>query len=118
MNKLIEAISPYSLYFPLTIDNLEHKRLTPKKNYDTNLLEPGLFQMLDNTFLVVDETQMKEGLIKENGVLNIKALATLIEQQMVVYDFMYSQMEMPVNAPVLVLSEGRSMLKNTMHVLV
>jgi len=49
------------MYLSLTLENLEHKRLSPKKNYDTNTLEPGLLQMVDNTFVIVDETTMKEG---------------------------------------------------------
>ena len=64
LNKLIESITPFSLYFPCSIDNLESKNFSPKKNYDTNLLESGLLQMLDNTFLIVDETCMKEGQLK------------------------------------------------------
>jgi hypothetical protein len=43
LSKFIQSILPLTLYMPLTIDNLENKRLTPRKNYDTNLLEPGLF---------------------------------------------------------------------------
>lgn len=45
--------------------------------------------MVDGTLVVCDETVMKEGMVKQNGVANIKALATLIEQQIVEYDFQY-----------------------------
>jgi len=45
--------------------------------------------MLDGTHIVCDETQMMEGKIEQNGVANIKALAELIEDQKVVYDFQY-----------------------------
>jgi hypothetical protein len=31
-------------------------RFAPHKNYDTNQMEPGLFQMLDGTALICDET--------------------------------------------------------------
>lgn len=80
------------------------------------MLEPGVLQLIDSTFLIVDETQLGEGQIKEQGVANIKALATLIEQQVVTYDFMYSQMDMPLSCGVLILSGGRSMFKNARHV--
>jgi len=36
--------------------------------------------MLNGTTVVIDETQMKECQLKEKGINNIKALATLIEQ--------------------------------------
>lgn len=63
--------------------------MTPAKNYDTNMLEPGLLEMIDGTFVICDETCMKEGQIKENGLNSIKGLAVLIEQQTVQYDFQY-----------------------------
>jgi hypothetical protein len=30
------------MYLPLSIDTMENKKFTPKKNYDTNMLEGGL----------------------------------------------------------------------------
>jgi Mini-chromosome maintenance replisome factor len=104
------------MYLPLSIDTLESKRFSPRKNYDTNQLENGLLQLNEGTFIVCDETVMKGGTIKETGVANIKALATLIEQQTVEYDFQYYQQSYPVNFGVLLLSDGRSMFKNTFHV--
>ena len=47
--------------------------------------------MVDGTVVVLDETLLKEGKIEKNGVENIKALGTLIEQQQVNYDFQYYQ---------------------------
>jgi len=58
---------------------------------------------------------MKEGQLKGEGIAAIKALATLIEQQAVEYDFQYYQQSFPINAGVLVVSDGRSMFKNTLH---
>lgn len=43
--------------------------------------------MVDGTTVILDETAMTEGKIEKNGVNNIKAIATLIEQQSVSYDF-------------------------------
>ena len=51
-----------------------------------------------------------------HGVENIKALATLIESQAVIFDFQYNQTEMPIHVPVVVLSTERTLLKNTIHV--
>ena len=67
------------MYLPLSIDTLESRKFSPKKNYDTNQLEPGLLQLVDGTFLIGDETVMKSGQVKENGIASIKAMATLIE---------------------------------------
>jgi hypothetical protein len=54
-------------------------------------MEPGLFQMLDGTNVVCDETSILPGKIEKNGVNNIRTLAELIEDQKVVYDFQYTQ---------------------------
>lgn len=80
LTTFIKAITPFSMYLPLAIETLEQRRFSPKKNYDTNQLEGGLLQLVDSTFIIGDETVMKGGILKENGVANVKALATLIEQ--------------------------------------
>lgn len=80
-------------------------------------MEQGyLATLTPGTVLIIDETNMVPGKIINNGVKNIKALATLIEEQQVELDFQYYQQMLPVTIPVLVLSETRSMLKNTIHV--
>jgi len=50
-------------------------------------MEAGLFQMLDGTNVICDETHLSNGKFQKNGVQNIRALAELIEDQKVVYDF-------------------------------
>jgi hypothetical protein len=70
--------------------------------------------MLDGTNVVCDETGIEAGKIENNGVNNIRALAELIEDQKVVYDFQYMHQDFPISASVLILSsDGRSMLKNS-----
>ena len=64
LSELISNISLMTSYIPLTIDSLEEMKLFPKKNYDTNSMEGSLLQMIDNTFVIIDETMLKEGQIK------------------------------------------------------
>jgi hypothetical protein len=59
---------------------------------------------------------MQSGTIDKNGVQNIKAMAELIEEQKVVYQFEYASQDFPLSASVLILSDTRSMFKNSMHV--
>lgn len=72
--------------------------------------------MLEGTNVICDETMIKEGKIEKNGISNIKAMAELIEDQKVVYDFQYVKQDFPISASVLILSESRSMFKNALHV--
>ena len=60
----------------------------PKKNYDTNRLNTSVLgEMPTLSNLLIDETLMNEGMIEKNGVDNIKAIATLIEEQNIQYNF-------------------------------
>ena len=72
--------------------------------------------MLNGTHVVCNETQMNQGKIENNGVLNVKAIAELIEQQKVVYDFQYIQQDNPISSSVLILSEFKSMFTNSIHI--
>lgn len=82
---------PFQMNLYFTTQTLSEMRFSPRKNYDTNQLEPGLFQTMGGTRIVCNETNMNEGKIENNGVQNIKAMAELIENQKVVYDFQYIQ---------------------------
>ena len=73
--------------------------------------------MVDGTLVVCDETSMTAGKIENNGVENLKALGELIEEQKVTYDYQYLKQPFPISAGVLILSDGRSLFKNTHHVL-
>ena len=78
-------------------------------------MEASLLQMLEGTNVICDETHIKEGKIEgENGRNNLRALAELIEDQKVVYDFQYVQQDFPLSASVLILSTTRSLFKNAM----
>ena len=63
----------------LTIESLSEMRFQPRKNYDSNQMEAGLFQVLDGTNIICDETSIENGKITKNGVTNIRAMAELIE---------------------------------------
>lgn len=79
---------PFFSVFQSTTDSLSNMVFSSKKNYDTNLMEQGfLASLTPGSILIVDETNMQPGKIINNGVKNIKALATLIEEQSVELDF-------------------------------
>ena len=51
-------------------------------------MEEGLMGTLVNgTVLLFDETRMEPGQLTNHGVDNVKALATLIENQTIILDF-------------------------------
>ena len=79
--QFLKEILPLFSVFESTTDSLSETMWQPKKNYDTNRLnESVLGEMPTLSNLLIDETLMNEGKIEKNGVDNIKAIATLIEE--------------------------------------
>ncbi|XP_045127542.1 LOW QUALITY PROTEIN: mini-chromosome maintenance complex-binding protein-like [Portunus trituberculatus] len=95
---------------PLTLHNINKAVFVPKKNYQTDRLTSGLLQLPEHTHLVLDETSLVEGQVDRTGVANLTALGNMISWQKVDYDFQFHVIEQLTNLPVLVLSEGKSML--------
>ena len=86
--QFIQLVYPIVARFDATVDSLSSIRFTPHKNYDTNQMEEGLMGTLVNgTVLLFDETRMEPGQLTNHGVDNVKALATLIENQTIILDF-------------------------------
>lgn len=81
-----------------------------RKDYECNRLSSGLLQLSANTHLVVDETRLETGRLDQVGVLNVQELANVIKAQRIHYDFKFYQMDYDTDIPVLVFSEGKSLL--------
>jgi hypothetical protein len=86
-----------SVYFPLSLDNLNTTNLVPQKDYTANRLKSGILQLSDGTHLILDETAMLPGQLQDQGVRNVKALSDVIEWQKVQYDFKYHTSEFLCN---------------------
>nr|XP_057916668.1 mini-chromosome maintenance complex-binding protein [Doryrhamphus excisus] len=112
----IQQLVPSSFYLGMSLANMNHMSLVPKKDYVANRLVSGALQLATNTSLFLDETQLEQGQLDTTGVRNVTALGNVISWQKVDYDFNYHQMEFPCNINVLVASEGRSLLPSDCQV--
>ena len=101
--------------FKSSLEALTKTKFICKKNYQTNVLEDGLLSLPSDTVFFMDETELKEGKMAENAIANINAKANLIENQVLIYDFTYSQQEIPTRVPVVIASSSRTLFKNTHH---
>jgi hypothetical protein len=106
----IELLVPDSSYLPLTIENFNTKTFVPKKDYKTNRLQPGLLQLPKHTHLVLDETKLDCGKLEAAGCLAVADLSELIKSQQINYDFQFYKIPFQTNIPVMILSEGKSLL--------
>lgn len=76
----------------------------------------GLLQLAPHTHLVLDETQLQVGKLENSGVKAVASVAYLINNQKVKCDFQFFDVELNVDIPTLVLSEGKSMLPSNCHI--
>lgn len=107
---ILQLLTANSHYLPLSRQHLETTNFVPHKDFEANRLVSGLLQLPKGTHLILDETAMTNGQLSAKGVQNLTSLGNLITWQKVDYDFKYHSLEYETDIPVLVLSEGRSML--------
>lgn len=114
--EILELLLPASHYFPMTLENMNTMQFVPKKDYTTNKLTSGLLQLAPHTHLLLDETRLQTGKLESSGVEAIQNIAHLIKNQKLKYNFQFYHLEFNSDVPVLVLSEGKSMLPTNYHV--
>lgn len=112
---IVELLVPASHYLPLTLETLNDSQFTPKKDFKTNRLTSGLLQLAPQTHLVIDETKLKAGQLQSSGLAALGSISQLISNQIVKCDFQFYQLDFDADIPVLVLSEGKSILPSDFH---
>lgn len=113
--EIIEMLVPASHYLPLTLENLNETQFTPKKDFKTNRLTSGLLQLAPQTHLVIDETRLATGQLQSAGLAALSSITQLISNQIVKCDFQFYQLDFEADIPVLVVSEGKSILHSDFH---
>lgn len=113
--EIMELLLPASHYFPMTLENMNTMQFVPKKDYTTNKLTSGLLQLAPHTHLLLDETKLQTGKLESSGVEAVQSIAHLIKTQKLKYNFQFYQLEFDSDVPVLVLSEGKSMLPTNFY---
>lgn len=111
LSQLLSTLVTKSYVLPLSLAELNSRQFVPKKDYATNRLRAGLLQLSAHTQLVVDETAMQPGQLDTNGVANMAALGDVVSWQKLDYDFEFHRQPFHSDIAVLVLSEGKSLLK-------
>jgi len=110
LGNVISSIVPKTCLVPLSLNFLNNSRLQPSRDINSNRLQATYLQISDGTHVLVDETILNEGNLNEMGVHNIRAVSQLVTSQAVTYDIPYQSLDFDVNAPTIILSEGKSML--------
>ncbi|KAL4442708.1 hypothetical protein ABPG77_006702 [Micractinium sp. CCAP 211/92] len=106
------ALAPRCLALPLSVGALNGRPWWPRRDQNSQRLIGGPLQLAANTQVLLDETVLAAGTLSEVGLRNLGALHSLMTRQRVAYDFEYFSLDQPSDAPVTVLSLGRSLLKD------
>ena len=102
---------------PMTLETLNMRRFVPQKDPNSNRLWTGVLQLTPETELVLNETAMLPGQLNPTGVKNLTSLGHLLRDQAVTYEFPFAPLPpFETDIPILVLSEGKSLLPADVHV--
>lgn len=106
---VLEGLCTHSLKLPVTISELNNRILNPYKDKDNTKLQSGLLQLPSNFSLVLDETALMPGNLKEMGLKNLTTIKGMIAWQSIEYDHLFYTQRINSDINVLVFSEGKSL---------
>jgi hypothetical protein len=91
--------------------------MAPQRDETSGRLRRGELQLPDGTLLLLDETTLAGGQLADGGVRALQALATLAAQQVLRLESPYYSQDFPRCVPVVALSIGRSVLRESLAAL-
>lgn len=106
---LLELLCTKRHTIPLDPIYLEMRNMTPYASEESDRLETGELQLPADTHVVIDETLMTEGNLNQRQLSRLQELTTFVQRQVVDYNFGMYTSPFPVDCPVIVISEGRSL---------
>ena len=104
----LSNILPRLVLLDFTISSLNSSQYAPSSQNED--LHSGRLQLPGGTCLLVDETRLGEGTLKDAGVRNVQALTNVIQQQTLEYQFPFSAFSFETDLNVVVVSRGKSLL--------
>ncbi|KAI0362760.1 hypothetical protein OH77DRAFT_1585098 [Trametes cingulata] len=105
LSSVLQMLLPLMYTLPLSLDTLNKSRFVPESKDED--LHAGVLQLPQGTVLLVTEGGVREGQLREHGVMNVRALQDVMDAQTLPYVFPYSQFSFPTDITCIVLSEGR-----------
>lgn len=116
---LLRCIFPRSCVLQLNLKALEESLFVSRMNYETGELERGLLQVPTGTLVIIDETVLEAGKLSERATRSLQSLIEFVSHQRVTYEFGgYHTVGVNMNNPVVVLSQGKSILPVDNHIAV
>jgi len=103
---------PRAVCLDVDCQTLSERRWSPTKDYEANRLLSAQLQLAPGTLLVLDETKMGTGTLHPSGVKSIKAIGNLVTDHSLACDFSAYDVNIPLELFVILVSQGRSIVKD------
>ncbi|GLI69999.1 hypothetical protein VaNZ11_014733 [Volvox africanus] len=116
LHAAISCLVPLSVALPLTVESCNGVSWAPQRDSVRERTRPSPLQLAPGTVVLLDETLMAPGQLKPEGVASMQALAGVSRRQELMYDFETFHHPVPVDLPLIILTEGRSLLRDSVHV--
>jgi len=105
LKNFISLITNFSKTYDIKIDTLNKNYLYPRFDVNTEELIQGEFQTVDHTFILLDERNLKEGKLNENGCKNFSTIKCLIDFQSMNYYYPYNTIEIHHDSQILTVTD-------------
>ncbi|TIA97065.1 hypothetical protein E3P94_03204 [Wallemia ichthyophaga] len=113
--KAVQILSNLSAHIPLSIENLNSRRLYPFSNGDD--LHSGSLQLSPSTVLILDERFLGQGTLQDTGVRNVHSIQNVIQSQKLEYGFPFSSFAFDTDLISVVLTDhSKSIIPGTVHI--
>ncbi|KZT57345.1 hypothetical protein CALCODRAFT_555422 [Calocera cornea HHB12733] len=108
LQQRLEMLFPIVANLPLSIKYLNEVPFAPSSSLrdDSEELRSGVLQLAPGTVVVVDERNIAEGKLGEQGVRNIATMQAVITGQTLGYAFPFSSYEFPTDLSFIILASG------------
>lgn len=103
---LLPRVAP----LPLTVDNLNSLSIAPSMAGDSESLAAGVLQLPVGTQVVVDASVLSTGKLGAGGVIGLRDLQGVINDQCLPYRYPYYELNNETDVRLLVLSHGKTLL--------
>jgi len=109
INMLKDALSlivPRCSIVQADIETFNNNVFLPFKDYDKNIMQRSPLQLATGTVIIIDETNMKEGILNKQGIESVKALQSVVSKQVLPVTFANYEVKLPTDYSLILLSNS------------
>jgi hypothetical protein len=104
LEEILATFIPHCVRVRMSINDLNSGEMLAKKIYESNRLRPSLLQMAPGSIVILDETDMTQGALNNEGVRSLDVVKTFVTKQQLGIDYEYYQWHINVDEPTIIVS--------------